>query len=161
MNIRYRAELSEVESAQLVAMLSGGKHAARKLKRAQILLAADARISDEAIASSISVGGSTVTEPNRASWRPPRRRHTACFSAWGFIAHRSTRAGSTWWKSKSVCCAVSIWIAESVSVTFLVSEIDAWQQQRNASGARAKWKFTTQRAPTKLARAYPDTVEES
>jgi hypothetical protein len=43
----------------------------------------------------------------------------------------------------------------------LVSEIDAWQQQRNASGARAKWKFTTQRAPTKLARAYPDTVEES
>ena len=50
MNIRYRVELNEGERAQLTAMLSGGKHAARKLKRAQILLAADAGISDEAIA---------------------------------------------------------------------------------------------------------------
>ena len=41
-------------------MLSGGKRAVRKLKRAQILLAADAGVSDEAIASSVSVGGSTV-----------------------------------------------------------------------------------------------------
>ena len=50
MNIRYRVELNEGERAQLTAMLSGGKHAARKLKRAQILLAADAGIGDEAIA---------------------------------------------------------------------------------------------------------------
>ena len=54
MNIRYRVELNEVERAQLTAMLSGGGHAARKLKRAQILLAADAGI------SSVSVGRSTV-----------------------------------------------------------------------------------------------------
>jgi len=40
MNIRYRVELNEVERAELTAMLSGGKHAARKIKRAQILLAA-------------------------------------------------------------------------------------------------------------------------
>jgi transposase len=65
MNIRYRVELSEAERAELEAMLSGGKHAARKLKRAQILLAADAGISDEAIASSISVGGSTVYRTKR------------------------------------------------------------------------------------------------
>lgn len=60
MNIRYRVELNEGERAQLTAMLSGGKHAVRKLKRAQILLAADAGISDAAIAGSVSVGGSTV-----------------------------------------------------------------------------------------------------
>ena len=30
MNIRYRVELNEAERAQLTAMLSGGKHAARK-----------------------------------------------------------------------------------------------------------------------------------
>ena len=65
MNIRYRVELNEGERAELTAMLSGGKHAARKLKRAQILLAADAGISDEAIASSISVGGSTVYRTKR------------------------------------------------------------------------------------------------
>jgi transposase len=43
----------------------------------------------------------------------------------------------------------------------LVSEIDAWQRQRNESGARIKWKFTTQKARHKLARAYPDTAKES
>jgi DDE superfamily endonuclease len=37
----------------------------------------------------------------------------------------------------------------------LVAEIAAWQCQRNASGARIKWMFTTQRARDKLARAYP------
>jgi transposase len=65
MNIRYRVELNEAERAQLTAMLSGGRHAARKLKRAQILLAADAGISDEAIAGSVSVGGSTVYRTKR------------------------------------------------------------------------------------------------
>src|SRR6202051_4545642 len=65
MNIRYRVELNEGERAQLRALLSGGKHAARKLKRAQILLAADAGIGDEAIADSISVGGCTVYRTKR------------------------------------------------------------------------------------------------
>ena len=40
MNVRYRVELSQVERTELKALLSGGKHASRKLKRAQILLAA-------------------------------------------------------------------------------------------------------------------------
>ena len=44
----------------LTALLSGGKHAARRLKRAQILLAADAGASDDDIATSVGVGGSTV-----------------------------------------------------------------------------------------------------
>ncbi len=41
MNVRYRVELSQAERDELTAMLGGGKHAARKLKRAQILLAVD------------------------------------------------------------------------------------------------------------------------
>ena len=32
---------------------------------------------------------------------------------------------------------------------------------REASGARIKWKFTTQKAREKLARAYPDIAKES
>ena len=60
MNVRYRVELSQTERAELTALLSGGKHAARKLKRAQILLAADASTSDNDIATSVGVGGSTV-----------------------------------------------------------------------------------------------------
>ena len=39
MNVRYRVELSQAERSELTAMLSKGKRAARKLKRAQILLA--------------------------------------------------------------------------------------------------------------------------
>jgi transposase len=46
-------------------MLSGGKQAARKLKRAQILLAAHAGVPDEAIATSVAVGGSTVYRTKR------------------------------------------------------------------------------------------------
>src|ERR1700746_3479436 len=60
MNIKYRVDLSDAERTQLTALLNGGKHAARKIKRAQILLAADAGVSDEIIASSVSFGGSTV-----------------------------------------------------------------------------------------------------
>ena len=41
MNVRYRVELSQTERAELAALLSGDKRSARKLKRAQILLAAD------------------------------------------------------------------------------------------------------------------------
>jgi DDE superfamily endonuclease len=43
----------------------------------------------------------------------------------------------------------------------LVAEIAAWESQRNAAAARVKWMFTTERARTKLTRAYPDTANES
>src|SRR5215204_641272 len=69
MNVRYRVELSQAERDELTAMLSAGKHAARKLKRAQILLAADVGSSDEQIARTVVVGGSTVSAPSGASWR--------------------------------------------------------------------------------------------
>ena len=65
MNVRYRVELSQAERDELTAMLSGGKHAARKLKRAQILLAADAGSGDEEIARTVSVGGSTIYRTKR------------------------------------------------------------------------------------------------
>src|SRR5438046_4330442 len=60
MNVRYRVTLTEYERNELRALLNGGKSPARKLKRAQILLAADAGVSDEEIARSVGVGGSTV-----------------------------------------------------------------------------------------------------
>jgi transposase len=65
MNVRYRIELSQTEGAEVTLLLNGGKHAARRLKRAQILLATDAGASDEEIARSIGVGGSTVYRTKR------------------------------------------------------------------------------------------------
>ena len=35
------------------------------------------------------------------------------------------------------------------------TEIAAWQQQRNASGAKINWMFSSEKARNKLARAYP------
>ena len=65
MNVRYRVELSQTEREQLSALLSSGKHAVRRLKRAQILLAADGGASDEMIAAGVGVGGSTVYRTKR------------------------------------------------------------------------------------------------
>jgi hypothetical protein len=42
-----------------------------------------------------------------------------------------------------------------------VSEIAAWERQRNAAAARIKWMFTTAKARAKMGRAYPDTFKES
>src|SRR3954453_15374067 len=60
MNVRYRVELSQAERNELTAMLSKGKRAARKLKRAQILLAAHAGRGDAEIVRTVAVSGSTV-----------------------------------------------------------------------------------------------------
>src|SRR3954451_22839000 len=65
MTIRFRVDLSEAERSELEALLRGGRRAARTLKRAQILLAADAGMPDETIAQSLGVGGSTVYRTKR------------------------------------------------------------------------------------------------
>ena len=60
MNVRYRVTLTASERAQLVSLVLGGKGAYRRLKRAQILLAADAGSMDAVIAKNVAVGTSTV-----------------------------------------------------------------------------------------------------
>lgn len=65
MNVRYRVTLDEGERATLRALIAGGTAAVRKLKRAQILLAADAGQLDDVIAAGIGVGASTVYRTKR------------------------------------------------------------------------------------------------
>jgi transposase len=65
MNICYRVDLLADEREELSQLLSGGTCAARKLKRAQILLAAYAGASDVEIERSIGVGGSTIYRTKR------------------------------------------------------------------------------------------------
>lgn len=60
MNIRYRVTLTPDERAQLQALTRGGTRAVRQIKRAQILLAADALVPDARIATDVGVGTSTV-----------------------------------------------------------------------------------------------------
>jgi hypothetical protein len=50
MNVRYKVELLSEEREELETMVKGGKAVVRKMKRAQILLAADLEATDEIIA---------------------------------------------------------------------------------------------------------------
>src|SRR3954471_16845871 len=56
MTVRYRVDLSEAERTELQSLTGGGRQAVRKIKRAQILLAANAGHGDEAIAATVAVG---------------------------------------------------------------------------------------------------------
>jgi transposase len=60
MHIRYRVELDESERQQLETLVAGGTRAVRRVKRAQILLAAAAGVPDVEIATTLHVGTSTV-----------------------------------------------------------------------------------------------------
>src|SRR5215510_9835280 len=57
---RYVVEVTDEERKQLLAMLQKGKVAARTVRRAQILLQADAGERDEDIATTVHVGVATV-----------------------------------------------------------------------------------------------------
>jgi transposase len=61
MRIKYQVDLAEAERAQLLGLISKGKHGARTLARARILLKADeGNLTDEGIAEALNVGYATV-----------------------------------------------------------------------------------------------------
>jgi transposase len=65
MNVRYRVTLTTEERATLRALVQAGKGRFRRLKRAQVLLAAASGSSDVMIAQNLSVGASTVYRTKR------------------------------------------------------------------------------------------------
>ena len=65
MNVRYRITLTSEEREQLRDLVHAGKGQFRRLKRAQILLAAASGASDATIAKNITVGTSTVYRTKR------------------------------------------------------------------------------------------------
>ena len=65
MNVRYRITLTLEEREQLRSLVHAGKGRFRRLKRAQILLAASSGSSDIAIATNVAVGASTVYRTKR------------------------------------------------------------------------------------------------
>jgi transposase len=65
MNVRYRVDLEEGERTQLAALVAGGHRSVRRVKRAQILLAAAGGQTDATIATTIHVSTSTVYRTKR------------------------------------------------------------------------------------------------
>jgi DDE superfamily endonuclease len=43
----------------------------------------------------------------------------------------------------------------------LAAELETWQTARNATGAKVKWMFTTDKARAKLAKAYPNVSDRA
>ncbi len=60
MRIKYRVDLTEEERAFLLGLIGKGKHGARTLARARILLKADEGMGDERVAAALNVGYATV-----------------------------------------------------------------------------------------------------
>lgn len=60
MNVKYVVELTDAERQQLQDFVRSGSKFARKVKRAQVLLAADQRYADQIIAAMVRVGTSSV-----------------------------------------------------------------------------------------------------
>ena len=160
MNVRYRVDLNQEERDQLGAMLSGGKHAARRLKRAQILLAADAREPDVAIAANVCVGLSTHCPGALYEAFPAPEAHRILQN----LEFHYTPKHASWLNMVEI--EIGVLRGQCLNRRIgerkkLVSEIDAWQKQRNAAKARIKWMFTTDKARDKLGRAYPNPAKES
>ncbi|KFB67084.1 MAG: hypothetical protein CAPSK01_003447 [Candidatus Accumulibacter vicinus] len=63
--VKYRILLTESEREELKGLLAKGRHAARKLTRARILLLSDEGRTAEEIAEVLSVGTSTVERIRR------------------------------------------------------------------------------------------------
>jgi transposase len=60
MKIKYRVDLTDEEREHLLGLIGKGKHGARTLARARILLKANEGMTDEGVASALNVGYATV-----------------------------------------------------------------------------------------------------
>lgn len=66
MNVKYRVTLCDNERTALQTLVAGGRPKVREVKRAQLLLAADAAIPDEQIASAVGLSLTTIYRTKRA-----------------------------------------------------------------------------------------------
>lgn len=82
MNTRYRVTLTAEERSHVTALIQKGKVAERRVKRAQILLAADQGATDETIAKTVAVGTSRSTGPSSALSRKAPSVPSANGSQW-------------------------------------------------------------------------------
>jgi transposase len=65
MRIKYRVDLTKEERTHLLGLIGKGKHGARTLARARILLKADEGLHDEEVAAALNVGYATVGRVRR------------------------------------------------------------------------------------------------
>jgi hypothetical protein len=91
-----------------------------------------------------------------------RPKRAACLGGLSSITRPSTPAGSTMVEIEIGVLKGQCLDRRIESCDRLVAEINVWQSQRNQSAAQINWMFSTDKARTKMARAYPDpSLKES
>ena len=153
MNIRYIVELGDEERAQLQELTGGGKARVRRVKRAQILLAAEQGHGDAAIATTVGVGTSTVyrtkrrfveeglemalsEQPRVGSRRKLTGREETLLVA---VACSDPPVGSIWWRFKLGYWVSSAWTgilktATPCAVNSRIGSVDATPKGLGSSG---------------------------
>jgi len=66
MNVRYRVTLSDAERATLTDLVARGRPKVREVKRAQLLLAADAGLAEDQIATAVGTSAATIYRTKRS-----------------------------------------------------------------------------------------------
>lgn len=156
-------------------MIQKGKVSARKVKRAQILLAADQGTTDETIAKTVAVGTSTVYRTKQRFVEEgleralrelvrsgaPRKFNVedeAMLCAVACSAPPSGRARRT--RGPGAHLMVSQCLDRRIpDKATLVTEVANWERRRNTEKAQINWMFTVDRARVKLHRAYPTPAD--
>ena len=114
---------------------------------------------------SSSASSSTTSPPTPLPLSTPhsyRPKRGACSGGLSSTTRPSTPAGSTSFEIEIGVLKGQCLDRRIESCDRLVAEIHVWQSQRNQSGARMNWMFSTDKARTKMARAYPDpSLKES
>ena len=138
------------EQQALVQLTRGGNPGARKVKRAQILLAADKGVTDDEIATTVSVGVATVYRI--------KRRYVEGGLDYALNEFHYTPKHASWLNMVEIEIGVlgsqclDRRIADKQT---LATEVAAWEKNRNEKRATIKWLFTVEKARKKMGAAYP------
>ena len=98
MTVRYRVDLSEAERGELQALTGGGRQAVRKVKRAQILLAADAGPATRRLPPAWRSARPRCTGPGAASSKATWTRRWVSSRGRGRRASCRARRKPCWWR---------------------------------------------------------------
>jgi len=155
MHVRYRVELDESERQQLEALVAGGTRGVRRVKRAQILLAAADGASDEMIAVTVQSGRPPCTGPNggwsRRVWPPRSMRRFASrgpsdLAARGVPLRPETRELVEYGRNRNWVLVGQCLDRRIPDRRTLAGEVAAWTRRRNDAGAAVKWMFGIEQA---------------
>jgi hypothetical protein len=168
---KYIVDLNKDEKAELVSLTQKGRPGARKIKRANILLLANAGKPDFEVAELLHTSWLTVL----------RTRHRFVEGGLDFALYEAfspqqaryltkklephyTPEHSSWLNMAEV--EISVLTEQCLdrrlgSQAIVASEVGAWEAERNAARATIDWRFTIPNARDKLKKLYPVREEQN